>query len=321
MLLHDAQKMSRSALLAMESLTSGSPRRVGPVGLLADGGSSWLQADNDGKASAIATTHKARPLAQVRCRRTFRRIPAASRPATGDRPLSTYGTVMATNLSTQQTPRVHSALRRPAIQTAVTLGACAVVGTQVSNLPDLPPVAYLLVALASLAMLYVCLLSARWCLIGLLVATTLGFYRHTLGLGAVDLRVTDVFYVALVAWVVAERSRIRQARPQIGQRQIGWFLAILTISIFSFHQVDLVASSVSMARFIQTLSLLWLVPYATRTARDRVVVVNVLLLCIASELLFGLLTQSGDRFAGQNGPDTEGLLAAILLVAVSGAPR
>ena len=76
------------------------------------------------------------------------------------------------------------------------------------------------------------------------------------------------------------------------------------------------ASSVSMARFIQTLSLLWLVPYATRTARDRVVVVNVLLLCIASELPFGLLTQSGDRFVGQNGPDTEGLLAAILLVAV-----
>ena len=105
MLLHDAQKMSRSALLATESLTSGSPRRVGPVGPLADGGLSWLQADNDGKASAIATTHKARPLAQVRYRRTFGRIPAASRPATGDRPLSTHGTVMATNLSTQQTPR------------------------------------------------------------------------------------------------------------------------------------------------------------------------------------------------------------------------
>ena len=116
------------------------------MGPLADGGSSWLQADNDGKASAIATTHKARPLAQVRCRRTFGRIPAASRPATGDRPLSTYGTVMATTLSTQQTPRVHSGLRRPTIQTAVTLGVCAVVGSQVSNLPDLPPVAYLLVA-------------------------------------------------------------------------------------------------------------------------------------------------------------------------------
>ena len=63
----------------------------------------------------------------------------------------------------------------------------------------------------SLATLYVCLLSARGCLIGLLVATTLGFYRHTLGLGAVDLRVTDVFYVALVA------SVLRGAQPDSGR--------------------------------------------------------------------------------------------------------
>ena len=211
------------------------------------------------------------------------------------------------------------ASRRP-VELLITLLICAAVGSVLPSLPDVSPLTVVGAALAIAVAVLVCRLGPRPCLLGLLIATVWGAYNYPLSLGPIDVRATDVFYFGLLLWAVHLRSRGAPRPSRIGQRQIGWFFVILAVSLVSFRSGDLLASSISLLRFIQTMSLLWLVPYAVRGSRDRIVVINVLSVTIAAELGYGLLFHSGGRFAGRNGPDVEGLLAAVLLlIAVRGA--
>ena len=106
---------------------------------------------------------------------------------------------------------------------------------------------------------------------GLLVSA-ITWATRTPGLWADDLRIGDLFYVALVVWVLVlrvERGPLR-GRP-IGQRWVGIWLATLGISLYPVLVSSLGLSTtplIAWLRLVQTISLLWLIPYAVRTVED-----------------------------------------------------
>jgi hypothetical protein len=84
-------------------------------------------------------------------------------------------------------------------------------------------------------------------------------------------------------------------------------------------------SAVAWLRVVQTFSLVWLLPYGIRRVKDAEYVLGVVEFAAAAEIIravFDAVTSGGigDRLTGGNSPNTEGLLAALLVVAVLHAP-
>lgn len=168
-----------------------------------------------------------------------------------------------------------------------------------------------------------------WCVAGVVGLTIFGGYRASLPLGLVDARLTDVPLALLIVWVVHLRIQDgRLARNDLGQRPLALLLMAFGLSLLASYRaaedgfVDLL---VSLVRVVTTFSLVWLVPYAVRTARHRLFVLRSIVLAGTAELAWSgfVFVRDGrfpDRFRGLNGPNAEGLVAGLVLIAVINLP-
>src|SRR5262245_57040363 len=112
----------------------------------------------------------------------------------------------------------------------------------------------------------------RACLAVLVTTAVVGLNTNTIGGGQNGPRVLDVLWLALVGWALVIRSREGPILGrQVGQREVGLWIAALLVSLYP---VALYTSGgfgnafVAWARFAETLSLVWLVPYALRKVDD-----------------------------------------------------
>jgi O-antigen ligase len=169
----------------------------------------------------------------------------------------------------------------------------------------------------------------RWCLAALVITTVFGWSSASTSAGGVNLRATDIPYLAVLGWAFVIRGRLGVRRIDIGQRTLAVFLAVLGISL-----LPILASSphgffdafVSWARLVETFSIVWLVPYCVGRPSDRRFLIGVVVAACSLELgwailhaatsggLSGRLTDGSP--GGATGPDTLGLLAAVLAVSV-----
>jgi O-antigen ligase len=176
----------------------------------------------------------------------------------------------------------------------------------------------------------------RWCLAALVITTVFGWSAASTSAGRVNLRLTDIPYVALLGWVIVIRAQRGVRRVNIGQRTLAVFLAVLGISllpILATSSHTFFDGFVSWARLVETFSVVWLVPYSVERPSDRRFLIGVVVAACSLELgwailhaaisggLSGRLTDGAP--GGGTGPDSLGLFAAILAVTVlhGGVPR
>ncbi len=168
-----------------------------------------------------------------------------------------------------------------------------------------------------------------WCVAGVLGLTLVGAYRVGIVLGVIDLRLSDLPLALLMAWVVHRRIQDgRVVRADVGQRVVAVLLMIFGLSLvasYGLAEGDAIDLVVSLARLVATFSLVWLVPYAVRTARHRLLVIRALVVTGGLELAWTafVFLRDGrfpDRLRGVNGPNAEGLVAALILIAVINLP-
>ena len=202
------------------------------------------------------------------------------------------------------------------------------VGLRVHTLPRMPVWTWFLAAPALVALAFLIGRGPRWCLAALIVTDVLGFYNDSVSFAKIDVRVTDIFWVALVGWVIHLRgTRDSCPRRRVGQVQIALWLIAIGVSLIPLvvRRGDTTESLVAWLRLVQTLSLIWLVPYAARRMADREFVLRVVTAVITAELVHaiidaGIQRSFGQRLVGANGPNTTGLLAAILIVLAVHSP-
>lgn len=220
--------------------------------------------------------------------------------------------------------------KQPATKVVITVLAAVCFAVAALALPTgVPPVLYLLAAPMVLAGGAVIARGPRWCLALLLGCALLGLFQYSIPAGPVEVRVTDFAYAGLLGWVLTLRGRAgrRISRP-VGQLSIAIFLAVLGLSLAPFllqAPGDFVTLFVSWLRLVQTVSLVWLVPYAVRNAADRRFVLGTIAFFCGAEIVRGLFElvvfgELGGRLRGGNGPNPTGLLAALLLVMAVHAP-
>jgi O-antigen ligase len=203
------------------------------------------------------------------------------------------------------------------------------VGLVVGRVPAAPAWLWLLAGPGLVLLVIVFTRSPRVCLALLVVTDVLGFYLDSASIGPVALRAIDIFWFGLVLWVIVLRAAEGRATTRrIGQTQLVWFLAALGISLFPIAVQslgDVADPVVAWLRLVQTFSLVWLVPYAARNNDDAEFVLGAVEFAIFAEvsraigdaLLHGNVV---DRLQGVNGPNTTGLLSAILIAAAVHAP-
>ena len=202
-------------------------------------------------------------------------------------------------------------------------------GLMLQRAPDLPLAVWLGAGPALVLLVFVLSRGPLMCLALLVVVDVLGLYIHSVDVGPVDLRAIDVFWLAIAVWAVMERQRAGPVRAaDVGQRQLVVFLGALALSVVPLF-VDGVtgsdASLVAWLRLVQTFSLVALVPYVLRSVKDAQVVIGVVEFAVAAEMIRAignaLMTgQISERLQGGNGPNPEGLLAAVLIVTAVHAP-
>jgi O-antigen ligase len=212
---------------------------------------------------------------------------------------------------------------------AAVVALAAVVGLELHNLPNIPVAAWLAAAPALVAFGFLVKQGPRWCLAALLVSAITGLYKNSWAIGAVDLRISDIFYVALVAWVLVsrlERGPLR-GRP-IGQRWVGVWLVALGVSLYpvlvsSFGEVT--TPLVAWLRLVQTVSLVWLIPYAISTVADFEFTLGVVAVAATAEIGWAAANalvhgNFASRLQGSNGPNPTGLLAALVILMALHSP-
>lgn len=214
------------------------------------------------------------------------------------------------------------------LRLALTVVAAAIIALIVKRLPGSAAPWSLLAAPAAIAVFAAAVRwGPRWCLAVLVVSTCLGLYQASASAGRVNLRLTDVPYVALVWWVLVVRTNRGPRRADMGQRWLAVFLGLCGVSLLPLlvsAPHDLLGALVSWARLVQTFSLVWLVPYAVDRPADRRFLMGTVAAGCTLELAWaifqvwvhGHLGEAGVRLRAGNGPDTEGLLAVILIVTV-----
>jgi O-antigen ligase len=168
-------------------------------------------------------------------------------------------------------------------------------------------------------------LGPRWCLAGLVATTTIGWYTVSKSVGRVNLRLTDIPFVALLAWAVVLRSRNGPRRVDIGQAALAGLLGVFLVSLLPVLATtphDFPSNFVSWARLAMTFGVVWLVPYAVDRPDDRRFILKVVVVSCAADLAWaifqaGIHGHLGHRLATrQEGADTIGLIGAILAVTV-----
>ncbi|HTD49437.1 MAG TPA: O-antigen ligase family protein [Acidimicrobiia bacterium] len=165
----------------------------------------------------------------------------------------------------------------------------------------------------------------RACLALLVATAVVGLNRHLIG-GQHGFRVIDIFWLGLVGWTLSIRAREgRRLGRQVGQRYVGVWLAALLVSLYPvavYTPNGFTNAFISWARLAETISVVWLVPYALRTIEDIEFVFGVIEVSVAATIVQAM-TQYGPASGGRLGggsADTIGLLAALLLGAAIHAP-
>jgi len=168
------------------------------------------------------------------------------------------------------------------------------------------------------------------CLAAFVVADVLGLYSNSLvAAGPAQVRFIDVFWVALVVWMLVIRQRDgAQPGRNVGQPVLAFWLIALGLSLFPVvvRAPGLISDyGVSWVRLVQTFSLVWLVPYSVRRLKDAEYVIGVVVLAATAEIVRAivnaLLTGStAARLQAGNNTNTEGLLSALLIIAALHAP-
>jgi hypothetical protein len=169
----------------------------------------------------------------------------------------------------------------------------------------------------------------RLCLAALVITDLLGFYQETVDAGGIALRVIDVFWLATVGWMVVARRREGPApRAGVGQPHLALCLAALGVSLYPVVVLGWGEAGdplLAWVRVVQTFSLVWLVPYALRSDDDLEYMTGAIELGLSLELIRAIIDAAisgglSDRLEGGNGPNTTGLLAALLVIAAVHAP-
>jgi O-antigen ligase len=168
-----------------------------------------------------------------------------------------------------------------------------------------------------------------WCVLGVVATTFFGTYHHGIALGPFDVRASDVPLVFLMGWAIHLRfGQGRAPRFELGQRQVGLLLGVFAVSLLTAHNsvgAELPDLLVSLARLVATCSLIWLVPYAVRSPKQRMFVLRAMVLLGFAELcravfVYVRVGKFPGRLYGANGPNAEGLIAALVVLAVVNLP-
>lgn len=165
----------------------------------------------------------------------------------------------------------------------------------------------------------------KWCVVGIVAGAIFGTYRSGFSLGAFTLRPADVFLALLTGWAL--HLRIREGRrptSRVGQLQVGLLLFVFGMSLLTTvgDPKGLLEPLSSLLRLVLTFVAVWFVPYAIRDGEDRMFLLRTTAVLITAELVRAIFFEAhdGGRLSGANGPNVEGLLAVLLLVAVLNLP-
>ena len=213
----------------------------------------------------------------------------------------------------------------PAVRTLITVGAAVVVTVMAGRVPvRLAPLVILAAPLVVVLLVLIRRVEPKWLLAALVVSTFLGWFQFSTTVGRVNLRLTDLPYLVLVGSVLFVGGRISAERVDVGQRPVALLLLVLGLSLIPVLVVDphgFFSPFVSWARLMETFSIIWLMPYVVKRPSDARFIMGTVVAACAVELgrvLIGAFEsgQLSERLQGGNGPDTEGLLAAVLIVTV-----
>ena len=195
------------------------------------------------------------------------------------------------------------------------------VGVGLSSLPELPTAAWLLAGPALIVFGFLVMQGPRWCLAGLIVSVVLGYGTSSVAAGSVDLRVPDLFLAALLGWSIYLRTRNGPRGWLNGRFLLALWLVVLGFSLYPLLVSGTIGADaiVGWARLVATFALVWMVPYAIYTRRDVEFALGAVAVAATAGVGWSVLNAlaAGDldvRLRGANGPNTTGLLAAIVLV-------
>lgn len=194
-------------------------------------------------------------------------------------------------------------------------------GVAVASSEKVPVGLALVAAPALLAFGFLVARGPQWCILGLVGSVVFGFGNDSVQVGSVDLRVPDMFLVALVVWVIVLRSRGGQRGWIAGRRLLAVWLLAVGFSLYPLL-VDGTADAgalVGWLRLVATFALVWFVPYALSRRRDVEFLLGGIALLISAEIAYAILLalshgSVGSRLTGGNGPNETGLLAALVVV-------
>ena len=196
-----------------------------------------------------------------------------------------------------------------------------VAGAALTRVPETSPAPWLLAAPLFVALVFFVLQGPKWCLAAIIASLVFGLSKYSFSAGGVDLRVSDVFYVALGVWVVLLRWRDGQRGYLIGRRVLALWLLAAGFSLYPLlvQGTAPTDSVIGWLRLVATFTLVWFVPYALRTVADVEFTLGVLALATTTEVgasaLIGIAHGDFvDRLSGANGKNGTGLLAALILV-------
>ena len=213
----------------------------------------------------------------------------------------------------------------PAARTLITVGAAVIIAAIAGRVPARwAPFVVLAAPLAVLIIVLVRRMDPKWLFAALVVSTFLGWFQFSTSVGRINLRLTDLPYLMLVASLLFLSGRTRAQRADIGQRPLAVLLLVFGLSLIPVLVVDstgFFSPFVSWSRVVETFSIVWLMPYVFKRPSDARFIMGTVAAACAIELgrsVVGAMTsgQLSDRLQGGNGPDTEGLLAAVLIVTV-----
>ncbi len=211
------------------------------------------------------------------------------------------------------------------------VAAGAIVGLALGRLPHLPVVVWLAAGPTLIALALAVAAGSRWCLYALLALDILGLFTVGAHLGPGEVRLFDLPYVALVAAVLLQRVKDgTRPRAPLGQRAIAVWLLALGFSLYPLFVRDHGATTnavIDWLRFVQTVSLLWLVPYALRKLRDLEVMLGIIALSITLDIGGAMIKAIIDggvdrrfRLSAGNSANATGLLAALLILMAFHSP-
>jgi O-antigen ligase len=219
---------------------------------------------------------------------------------------------------------------RTVLTVVLVLSAAIALGAGIHKLPPFPLWAPFVAVLGIVVFGFVVTRGPRACLAAIVLTSVLGFNQWTAAVGgSVSLRIFDALWIALVVWTIQTRAVSGRRRGnRIGQRQLAIWLGALGVSLYPIfvHASDAKTDSlIAWLRLVQTVSLVWLVPYALRRIEDFEFMFGVIELAATAEILRAIVVgaaagELGQRLQGSNGPNPTGLLAALLIAAAIHAP-